>query len=330
MSLVALTVLVGCKGKTAETETVEENSKVAVKVATAVMKPIDQIYEYSGTVEGFKVNNISPSMPLRIDKINVEVGDVVRAGQVLAIMDKTQFNQATVQLKTLEQDLKRIENLLKAGAISQQEYDNLKSQVDISTTSVNNLKENMQLTSPISGIVTARNYDDGDMYGALPVVTVMRMQPVKILVNVQETFYPSVKKGMKVKVKLDTYPDRDFEGTVYLVHPTVNQLTRTFAVEVTLPNSDMTVKPGMFARVEMTFDVIPRVAIPDKAVQKQEGSNERYVFVIKNGVAHRKSVELGRRVGDEFEVLSGVEENDQVAIAGTTRLMDKTEVEIQN
>ena len=333
MSFVALAVLVGCKGKTAEAETTaEENQKVTVKVASAVMKPIEQIYEYTGTVEAYKLNNISPSVPLRIEKINVEVGDAVKTGQILAVMDKSQYNQMLIQLQTYQLELGRTENLLKAGAVSQQQYDNLKAQVDVTQTAVNNLKENMQLTSPMSGIISERNYDEGDMYSAAKpaVLTVVQMQPVKILINVQEVFYPKVKKGMKVTVKLDTYPGQDFEGAVHLVHPTINQVTRTFVVEVTLPNRDMAVKPGMFARVEMIFDSISRVAIPDKSVQKQEGSNERYVFVIENGVARRKSVELGRRVKDEFEVLSGVNDNDQVVVAGQIRLMDKTEVVIEN
>lgn len=326
-TLLALIVLVGCKGQTTTEET--EEKKPLVKVSKVEVKPIDQVYEYTGTVESFKLNNISPSMPLRIEKINVEVGDHVKAGQVLATMDNTQHKTAQVQLDTQKQDLKRLENLLTAGAISQQEYDNLKAQVDISTASVQNLMDNIKLTSPISGIVTARNYDDGDMFGTQPVVTIMQMQPVKILISIQEIFFPKVKEGMKVNVKLDTYPDRVFEGKVYLVYPTVNQQTRTFNVEITLPNIDMAVRPGMFARVEVKFDEIERAVLPDLSILKQEGSSERYVFVIKDGVAYRKTVELGRRMESEFEVISGVEANDEVVIAGQARLLDKTEVEVQ-
>lgn len=326
-SLLALAILVGCKGKTATEET--EVKKAQVKVQKVEVKPIDQIYEYTGTVEAFKLNNISPSMPLRIEKINVEVGDRVKAGQVLALLDKTQYNQTLVQLQNYQLDLKRTENLLKAGAVSQQQYDNIKAQVDITQTALNNLKDNMQLVSPMNGIVSARNYDEGDMFGVLPVLTVVEMQPVKILIGIQEIFFPKVKEGMKVAVKLDTYPDREFEGTVHLVHPTVDDKTRTFDVEVKLPNTDLAARPGMFARVEVKFDQIERVVLPDLSIQKQEGSNERYVFVIKNGVAYRKSVVLGRRMEAEFEVISGVEENEEVVVAGQARLLDKMEVEIQ-
>ncbi len=325
--LLALAIVVGCKGKTTTEEV--EVKKPLVKVQKIEVKPIDQVYEYTGTVDAFKLNNISPSMPLRIEKINVEVGDKVAVGQVLATMDNTQQKTAQVQLDVLRQDLKRLENLLKAGAISQQEYENLKAQVDIATTSVKNLSDNIKLTSPINGIVSARNYDDGDMFGVQPVVTIMQMQPVKIMISIQEIFFPKVKEGMKVNVKLDTYPDRVFEGTVYLVHPTVDDKTRTFDVEVKLPNADMAVRPGMFARVEVKFDQIERAVLPDLSIQKQEGSNERYVFIVEDGVAYRRVVVLGRRMEAEFEVISGVDKGEEVVVAGRTTLRDKTEVEVQ-
>lgn len=327
-SLVAFALLVGCKEKATTEEKVEEK-KPLVKVMQVEAKPVDQIYEYSGNVEAFKVNNISPSMPLRIDKIVVEVGDRVAAGQLIAVMDDTQYKTTQVQLETLKVDLKRIENLLAAGAVSQQQYDNLKAQVDVTTTSLQNLANNIRLTSPMAGVVSARNYDNGDMYGMQPIVTVMQMQPVKVLVSVQEIFFPKVKPGMKVAVKLDTYPDREFEGKVHLVHPTINQQTRTFNVEISIANSDMAVRPGMFARAIFKFDEVERVVLPDLAIQKQEGSNERYVFVIENGVAHRKSVVLGRRLESEFEVISGVEKGEEVVTAGQARLLDETKVEIQ-
>ncbi len=325
--IVALAILAGCKGKETAAEVVEQKMKVTV--APTIQESVEQLSEYTGTVESFVQNNISPSMPLRIDKVLVDVGDRVVAGQVVAIMDNTQYSQTLLQLENQELDLKRIENLLKAGAVAQQDYDNLKAQVDITRKSVDNLKRNMQLTSPISGIVTARNYDSGDMYAAQPIVTVMQMQPVKVLISVQEIYFPKVKKGMEVKVKLDTYPDRVFTGSIYLVHPTIDQFTRTFSVEVSIPNGDMSIRPGMFARVELGFGSIKRVVISDKAVMKQEGSNERYVFTVEDGVAHRKLVELGRRMSDKFEVISGVSEGEQVVTTGQSRLLEGTKVEIQ-
>lgn len=324
--LIAIVVLASCKGK--EAPVAVEEKAIQVKVQPAVIEEVDQVEEYKGTVEAFKQNNIGPSMPLRIDKIHVEVGDRVSAGELIATMDNTQYSQTLLQLEAQELDLMRIENLLKAGAVSQQDYDNIKAQVDITRKALNHLKQNMQLTSPMSGIVAERNYDDGDMYGAKPIATIMQMQPVKISINIPETYYPQVKKGMPVNIKLDTYGERIFSGSIYLIHPTIDNLTHSFTIEVTIPNNDLAVRPGMFARVELNFGKKSQVLIPDLAVQKQEGSNERYVFTIDNNTASRRVVQLGRRVGNKIEILSGVNAGEQVVVAGQSRLLDKSEVTI--
>ena len=329
-ALVGGLILSGCKGKTTtDTGAAAANEKVKVKVEKVQVQPVDQVSEYTGTIEAYKKNNISPNMPLRIKSIRVEVGDRVSAGQLLATMDDTQYQQSKLQLDNLEIEYQRIKNLYEAGAVSQQDFDNMKAQVDVSKTAIENLRQNIQLTSPISGIVTARNYDNGDMFSQYPVVTIMQMQPVKVQVNIQEVFFPQVKKGMKVAVKLDTYPDKVFEGTVSLIYPTIDQLSRTFTVEVSIPNKDMLVRPGMFARVEVNYGKESRVVVPDLAIQKQEGSNDRFVFVIENGVARRKTVMLGARLNDKYEVVSGISDGDDVVVAGQSRLMDKVEVEVE-
>jgi RND family efflux transporter MFP subunit len=186
------------------------------------------------------------------------------------------------------------------------------------------------LLSPINGIVTARNYDNGDMYsGALPVLVVEQITPVKLLINVSEIYYTKVRKGQPVKIKLDVYGNEEFEGVVNLVYPTINAATRTFQVEIRVANRDTKVRPGMFARVTLDFGTINNVVVPDVAVEKQSGSGERYVFVYENGKVARKVIELGRRMGDEYELVSGVENNSQVVVAGQSRLLDGMEVRLE-
>jgi len=187
------------------------------------------------------------------------------------------------------------------------------------------------LLSPINGIVTARNYDNGDMYGGgTPVLTVEQITPVKLIVNVSEAYYTKVKKGATVKVKLDVYEDEEFEGVVSLVYPTINPTTRTFPVEIQLNNRDQRVRPGMFARVTINYGTIDRVVVPDFAVVKRAGSGDRFVYVYKDGKVSYNKVELGRRMDGEYELISGVDNNAQVVIAGQTNLADGVEVEVQN
>lgn len=269
-------------------------------------------------------------MSLRINDILVEVGDHVRKGQVLAQMDKTNLLQSQTQLENIQLEYDRAFELYKVGGASKQSLDAQKTQLDVAKTAYENLKENTRLVSPIDGIVTARNYDSGDMIGGEPVVTIEQMSPVKLLVNVSESFYTRVKKGMDVNVKVEVYGDEIFQGKVSLIYPTVDPQTRTFPVEIKLPNKDLKVRPGMFARVTMNFGTQNHVVAPDLSIIKQAGSGDRYIYVYKDGKVSYNKVLLGRRMDDKYEIISGVSDGDQVVVAGQSRLTNGAEVSIEN
>ena len=203
-------------------------------------------------------------------------------------------------------------------------------QLDVARSVYQNLVDNTQLLSPIDGIVTARNYDNGDMFGAEPVVTVEQISPVKILINVSESFYTKVSKGMPVKVKVDAFDNEEFTGKVNLIYPTIDPQTRTFPVEVVMANANQKVRPGMFVRVTMNFGVKDYVVVPDQAVVKQSGAGDRFIYVYKDGKVSYNKVEIGRQLGTTYEVISGVESGDQVVVAGQSRLANGMEVEVEN
>jgi RND family efflux transporter MFP subunit len=303
--------------------------KVLVKIDTVKLQSVEQLYNFTATVEPQVKNNIAATMPGRIVEILTEVGNVVQKGQLLVKMDPTNLLQAQTQLANLEVDYKRVLDLYNAGGTSKQMVDQLKVQLDNVRTTYKNLSENANLVSPISGIVTARNFDSGDLYsGAMPILTVMQINPVKIKINVSETFFSQVKTGMNVDVQLDVYPGEKFTGKVSLIYPTIDPSTHTFAVEVSINNANMRVRPGMYAKVTLNFGTGKSIVAPDAAVQKQTGSNDKFVFTIENGVAKYHKVELGRRLDDSYEILSGLNAGDAVVIAGQTRLIDGTAVEI--
>jgi RND family efflux transporter MFP subunit len=289
---------------------------------------VEQIEEYTATVESDVKNNISSNAQLRIEKIYVEVGDVVSAGQVLVQMDASNLKQLDLQIKNLEVEFNRIDQLYKVGGASKSEWDNAKTQLDVNKTQLNNLKINTQLKSPVSGVVTARNYDNGDMTGSDPILTIEKLSPCKMNINVSEKYYPKMKLGMTVLVQLDTYGDETFEGKVTIVSPTVDATTHTFPVEITLPNNDKKIRPGMYARAIVQYDVQNHVLVPDESIVKQVGAGDRYVYVYKNGKVSYNLVKLGRHLGNQYEVLEGVEPGSQVVTAGQSRLANGVEVEV--
>jgi len=306
------------------------SEKPRVKLATVTARQVDQILEYTATVEAEVKNNIAPASPVRIDHIYVEVGDKVSKGQKLVQMDAASLKQLKLQLDNQEIEFRRLDELYKVGGVSKSEWDASKMSLDVKKTSYRNLLENTSLLSPISGIITARNYDNGDMYnGNTPVLVVEQIVPVKLLINISENYFSKIKKGSPVKVKFDVFEGEVFNGKISLIYPTINAATRTFPVELVLDNEEMKVRPGMFARVEVNFGSENHVVVPDLAIVKQAGSGDRYVFVYEKGKVRYQKVELGRRMGTEYELISGVSNNSQVVVAGHTRLVNGTEVVIE-
>lgn len=328
-TLLLALALVACSGKKKEEHQAEEDTRISVKIAQVQSRSVDQISEYTGTIEPKIKNNIAPQNPVRISKIFVEIGDNVRKGQKLVQMDIANLQQLKLQLDNQTIDFNRLDELYKVGGISKSEWDSAKTALDVSKSNYENLLENTYLLSPINGVVSARNYDNGDLFnGATPILTVEQINPVKLLVNISESYYSMMKQNDKVDVKLDVYPNDIFTGNISLIYPTIDPTTRTFTVEISLPNNQAKIRPGMFARAIVNYGTQERVVVPDIAIVKQVGSGDRYVYVYKDGKVSYNKVVLGQRLGEEYELISGVENMDNVVVAGQSKLLDGSEVQI--
>lgn len=321
VSLIAMTA---CSKKTDKTASKDE--VVQVKIETASMQEIDQIYDYTTTVDAAVKNYITSAGGTRIEKIWVEVGQKVGKGQKLVTMENTNLATARAQQANLKNEVDRMEALYKSGGISKQQLDQIKTQYDVSKRNIENLESNITLTSPISGVITLRNFDNGDVSGAQPILQVMQIAPVKLKFNINETFYNKVKLGMGVKAKVEVFGDEEFSGRISLIAPTIDPTTRTFMVEAQFINGNQKLRPGMFGRVELNLGKAEKVIVSDKAIIKQNGTNSKYVYIEKNGVVLYRQVELGRRMGDRYEILSGVNSGENVVVSGQSRLVDGKKV----
>ena len=301
-----------------------------VSVEQVSVREVPQLSTYTSTVQAYVKNNIAPQMAGRISKINVEIGDFVTKGQVLAEMDKTSFLQAQLQLQNQEVELQRLKALYETGGISKSDFEAVELAYNVAKTQVENLEENTVLRSPVNGVVTARNYDAGDMYAmASPIYTVEQIKPVKLLVAISESEYSKVKKGDSVTITADAVPDKTFYGKVGKIYPTIDPATRTFTAEVVVDNNYNTLRPGMFARVTVDFGSNNNVVIPDVAVVKQQGSGERFVYVLNaDGTVTYQKIVLGRRMGTEYEVLEGLADGDKIVTGGMIRLKDGIKVTV--
>ncbi|MBR5256541.1 MAG: efflux RND transporter periplasmic adaptor subunit [Bacteroidales bacterium] len=304
------------------------NVTPSVEVVSATSRDVAEESTYSSTVEAYATNNIMPQTGARIRKINVEVGDYVVKGQVLAEMDRYQLEQLELQIQNDEVEYARLKGLYEEGGVSQSDFEAAELGYKVRKTNYQNLLENTILRSPINGFVTARNFDKGDMFSmSAPLFTVQQVIPVKLLVGISESEYTKVKKGDTVSLTVDALPGRTFTGKVNRLYPTINAATHTFNAEVLVQNADRALRPGMFARVKVVFGTNHRVVLPDQCIVKQEGTGQKFVYLLNldNTVSY-VPVTLGRHIGTEYEVIDGVNEGDTVVRKGQSTLKDGIKV----
>ena len=300
-----------------------------VEVETVHVAAVDQIHEYTANVDAYKSNNISPATSNRIKTITVDMGDHVRRGQVLVTMDNSEAARLKVNLDQIQREYNRATQLLKIGSGTQAQVDQLKAQLDASRTQYNNVIENTVLRSPVSGVVTARNFDPGDVTAGQPVLTIGQITPdVKIIINVTEADRAKFHSGMPVDVTFDAFPGESYAAKVSRIYPAVDPQTRTFQAEVVIPNKGEKFFPGMFARVSVNHGTQENVVVSDRAVVKQTGSGNRYVYVLRGDKVSFNKVELGTRTDSGYEIISGVADGDTVVVAGQSRLADGVRVQL--
>lgn len=316
-----------------------EEKKEVVKVIPLSTQKIAHTVEYQSTLQAFEEIHLAPASPGRIDQISVEVGDRVTRGQLLVQMDKTQLHSAELQLKNLATDFKRLDTLNKVGSIAPQKYDQLKTQYEVQQATVDFLRENTKLVAPFTGLVSGKYFEAGEMYSSVPntpagkaaILSLVQIDKLKALVNITENYFPVIRQGMQVTVTTDVYKGKIFTGRISLVYPTINPVSRTFQVEVTIDNKAGLLRPGMFSRVTLSPGETEALLLPALAVLKMQGSNERYLFVENNGVAKRISVTMGQRYNDNVEVISkDLKAGDKVIISGQARLLDGMKVSVVN
>ncbi|MBP6435913.1 MAG: efflux RND transporter periplasmic adaptor subunit [Paludibacteraceae bacterium] len=330
LMLAVIALLNACTPK-AEKKQEEEIRVENIKTAVLETQEIARKIDFSTTLEPYNKVMVAPTMAGRIDKIHVEVGSKVQANQLLVEMDKTTYLQTKVSFDNLAVDFQRISTLYNSGNIAQQTYDQTKAQYESLKTNVQNLERNTFLRAPFSGVIAAKNYENGELYAGTPILLLVDMANLKAHINIPESYYPSIKEGMNVAITSDVFTDKEFKGIIEIVSPVIDATTHTFQVQIKISNAGGVLRPGMFARIGVDFDKINVKVVPYQAVLKLQGSNERYVYVNKNGVAKRVKVQMGKRYDDKIEILSDeLKEGDQLVVVGQARLVDGVKVNVVN
>lgn len=325
--IIACLCIISCSSNKVEKEKVEVVAPY-VRLEKAYIQNVNQIQEFVATVNPDISNSITPASPTRIKNIFVEIGDFVSKNQKIAQMDASNLNKLKIQLENQKTEFTRIQELYEVGGVSRSEFDQMKMNLEVLETSYDNQLENTWLISPINGVITERNYDKGDMFvSSKPIVVIEKTDVVKLLIHVPESYFSKIKKNAKVEVNIDALEKKLYEGYVSLIYPKINTQTRTFSVEISVPNTSRKICSGMFAKVKVNFESIPRVIVSDSAVTKQMGSGDYYIY--KDKQVYLRKVEIGIQLDDKYEIISGLNDGEQVVVAGTSRLSDKLEVRVK-
>ena len=326
-------ILVSCGGKSDKT-TAQKDASTAEKVQTQVLakETISRELVLSSTLEGYESMSISPSLTGKIEHIYVEVGSRVAKGQLLVRMDQTQLNTTKINLASAQTEFNRVQALKETGSVSQQVYDQTKAQLDQLTESEKFLQANTFVRAQFSGVIAAKNYEDGELYSGAPILVLSQIGTLKAIINIPETYFPKVKKGMKVNVYSDIYPDEAFPATIEIVYPTIDPASHTFQAKLRIPNAKEKIRPGMYVRTTLALGQTETIVVPYQAVLKLTGSNDRYVFVNDGGKARRVAVTLGQRFDDRIEIIpenaEELKEGDELVVVGQARLVDGSRLEI--
>lgn len=333
ISLVAVSIA-ACGGKQKDTKTATTTKKEAEKVKVQEIKSqrIAKQLELSTILEGYETMNISPSITGHIEHIYVQVGSRVAKGAMLVRMDQTQLNTTRINLASTKTEFDRVAALKASGSISEQVYDQTKAAYDQLVETERFQNENTFVKAQFGGVISAKNYEDGEMYTGAPILQLTQISRLKALINIPESYYPLVRQGMKVNVFSDIYPDKVFAATIEIVYPTIDPSTHTFQAKLNIPNPGEKIRPGMYVRTSMALGEIDAIVVPYQSVLKLTGSNDRYLFVDDNGSARRVAVTLGQRFDDQIEVIpvtpGDLKEGDRLIVTGQARLVDGSKLEI--
>ena len=327
--MAAAVCLIGCGKK--EAQAVQEAERVEV-VSTMTLEEceIERVLNVSTNLQGYLTQNVAPSLQGKIEHNYVEVGDRVKEGNMLVRMDQNQYLTSKIQLANLEVEMGRLQALLATGSVSQQTYDQTKVSYDQLKQNLSFLEKNTYVKAPFEGVISAKTYEDGELYGGQPIVILTQVKKLKALIAVPETYYPLIKEGMKLTVKSDIYPEETFAATIEVVYPTIDAASHTFQCKVVIPNANEKLRPGMYVTTTLGLGKENTIVVPYQSVEKLIGSNERYVFINENGYAKRVSVKLGQRFDENIEIIAPeIQPGVEYIHKGQSKLVDGVKIEVK-
>lgn len=336
-SFLSLLFIYGCSKNEAnqtEKQTIKTDT-IPVQVAKVELKDINMTKIYSGTLEGEEQANIISKIPERIISIKAKIGEYVKAGQVVVLLDKSgassQYFQAEAVYLNSKKDLERMQALHNEGAISQQMLDGARTQFEVAKANFEAAKSTVELTAPISGIVTSLNVSVGDLAPVgMPMLTIANISRMKAIISVGEMDMPNLVTGQLVEVYSDLRPELVVNGRITEIFKSANIDSRSFDIKSIFCNTnDKWFRPGMFCKVKIGLKTLKNsLSIPSNSIISN--ADEKGVYVIENGKAVYRKIQIGIDDGKISQIINGLKEGETIVTLGMNNLKDGSLVHIAN
>jgi RND family efflux transporter MFP subunit len=360
----SLILFLGSCGQSKKDTKDENIAKIPVEVARMTSGPIESKLNFLGNISAVQEVKVYSTIPTRIISMKADVGDIVKKGQVLASVDNEKIRNAVVQAeaglesaraqyKNVESEWNRVNRLYQENAISKAQYDAATTQLEAARSAVKQLEAGLStaknqmddsyITTPISGVVSARLLEEGDQAApSIPIFSIVKMDQVKIQIDIVENQIDLVKIGQRAHIRVESFPNEVFEGKISKVNPTLNPATRTIGAEVLIDNPELKLRPGMFAKVEVVVNrhekslFVPKYSILENTRLEYLGGEltnstvkiDQYVFIIQDSIAYKRDIVTGIVDENKVEVLQGLKGNELLVITGQHNLLDSARVEI--
>lgn len=321
--LLALAALAGC-GKGGGPP---KDAPVPVELVPVTAAPLQETLEAVGSLDAEESVDIRPEVEGEITSIRLTEGQTVKKGDLLLQIDESKqaamVAEAEADHKLAQETIHRADMLLADGTISQQEHDQTHANFTRMEASLALAKKRLTeytLTAPFDGILGRRFVSVGQYVNPqTTLVSIYDLDRMKLNFSVPERYSAKIQPGQTLRLKVAAYSEETFAGEIYLIEPRVDPGTRTVQVRAYVPNSDLRLKPGMFANVEITVGTKPKaLTIPEECLFPNAGGFA--VYRSHEGVAELVPVETGLRVPGKVEILKGLQAGDQVARSGNLRL----------
>ncbi|MGM0404318.1 MAG: efflux RND transporter periplasmic adaptor subunit [Thermodesulfobacteriota bacterium] len=329
----------------------QKTRAISVDLSPVVATALRDVVNGVGTLDAIREVRIKPEIHGKLMSINFEEGGFVEKGQVLFEIEdekitsqydarKAGLQSARIRLENLRRNYDRVSSLRERNLVSEDQFDNAKTELDAASSDVKRLEAELALAekqvqdtiihAPFDGYISRQLVDPGTFVTAgEPLAVVYKIDPLQISFYISEKYAPRVRPGQDIDASVSAYPDRRFRGKVDFISPTADQATRKFRVRANIDNPESKLMPGSFASVQLVLDVREdRPVIPEQALVTTREGYIVYVVDPEEKIAHIREVKTGLREPGRVEVMDGLSTGEQVVVYGHLQLDDGSPVNI--